>query len=368
MTRTKKNPAKKVPSAIESKVADIVNTQPQPIEQMTSVTEPTTNENELKSEESIPDRPILTLKSNAQPESETLPNSQNTTPETTLAQSHVVTMPMITWHQAQGTWHSIGEAVVGLQHRDKQLPCQDAVSCSDSPRVCLVVCDGAGSAAVSELGANAVAIGIQRLIHSLEEEWADLLDYADEINQDLLRRHVRVLLRHAKGLLVDLVQQHRREIRDFRCTLLVLIVGKSRMCWLKVGDGALVVEKIQSTKNEAGEAILTPFLHSLGLVGKGEFANQTTFIDSHLTMSDVQFGVEDSTNMTGLAAMSDGAAEKLVATNGQKVSGQISQWFNDLRLQKLARRDLSKMFYSESFVRGSTGDDCSIALAAKALQ
>lgn len=275
-----------------------------------------------------------------------------------------------TWCANQYEWQTMAEAVVGLQHRDHQLPCQDAVSCAHHPRTCLVVCDGAGSAAVSELGAQALAVGMQRLLHSLEYDWIDLLDNTATIHEDQTRRMVRLLLRHAKGLLQDLAQLHRRDVRDFRSTLLMLVMGKEHLLWLKVGDGALIIEKIQQHKllDEHNQPQLQPVLTTLGGLGKGEFANQTTFIDDSLLMSNVQFGVESSTDITGVAAMSDGAAEKLVSVDGLNVSGQLSQWLNALRLQKLTRRELTQAFYSERFVRGSTGDDRSIALASTRLK
>ncbi|MBE0508758.1 MAG: hypothetical protein IBX50_18900, partial [Marinospirillum sp.] len=62
--------------------------------------------------------------------------------------------------------------------------------------------------------------------------------------------------------------------------------------------------------------------------------------------------------------MSDGAADRLVANDGSKVSSQISGWLHDLRQGKLKRRALTRLFYSDAFTQGTTGDDASLALAA----
>jgi hypothetical protein len=94
------------------------------------------------------------------------------------------------------------------------------------------------------------------------------------------------------------------------------------------------------------------------------FANQTTFVDDRLSMQDVQWGMHSSVGVSGLAAMSDGAAEKLVSNNGRMVSGQISRWLEGVREQTLRRRDLTQAFYSDRFNQQSTGDDRSIALLA----
>lgn len=281
--------------------------------------------------------------------------------ETPIVQTQAFTQWCVPNSQAS----VLAEAVVGLSHRDKSLPCQDAVACQHLPRICLLVCDGAGSAAVSEFGSNALVQGLSVLSHSIESLWVDLLDKTAQ-DELLLERMVRIILRHAKQTLEQLVVQHRRDIRDFRSTLLMLVMGKQHLFWLKVGDGALVFEQIEHrytvpTNQTDG---FYPVLTVLGELGKGEFANQTTFIDNQLKLSDVQYGLQASAFITGLAAMSDGAAEKLVSFNQQQVSGRVSQWLDALRQQQLTRRALTQAFYGEDFNKNSTGDDRSIALAA----
>jgi len=208
---------------------------------------------------------------------------------------------------------------------------------------------------------------LSRLVYTLELQFVQLLDQADPMpDDDFARQMVRSLMRHAKGILQDLAAQHRREVRDFRSTVLLAVVGKKRWLWLKVGDGAVVMERIEQrhTASRSGEMMLSlhPVLCSLGEVGKGEFANQTTFVDDALNMNDVQWDLLPSEGLTGVAVMSDGAAEKLVSNDGQTVAGLTSQWFDLLRQQVLRRRDLTQAFYSERFVKGSTGDDRCVAL------
>lgn len=274
------------------------------------------------------------------------------------------------WCHTTGEWHALAEAVVGLAHRDAKvaLPCQDAAIAQAGARPLLIACDGAGSAAVSELGSQALTVGLSRLVHTLEVQFAQLLDQSDTMDDDFARQMVRTLMRHAKGVLQDLAAQYRREVRDFRSTVLLAVIGKKRWLWLKVGDGAVVMERIEQRHSMAasGERMTTlhPVLCSLGEVGKGEFANQTTFVDDALNMNDVQWDLLPSDGLTGVAVMSDGAAEKLVSNDGRTVAGLTSQWFDLLRQQALRRRDLTQAFYSERFVKGSTGDDRCVALLA----
>lgn len=269
------------------------------------------------------------------------------------------------WCDHTGQWDGLAEAVVGLHHRNAQpaLPCQDATLVQTHPRPVLVVCDGAGSATMSEYGAQALTIGLGRLAATLELPLLTLLD-TPAADDDQARQMVQMILRHGKGVLQDIAQQHRREVRDFRSTVLMVMVGKQRLLWLKVGDGAIVLEQIQQQFDSSDHVTCQPVLSCLGDVGKGEFANQTTFIDEHLTMQDVQWGMSSVEGISGIAAMSDGAAEKLVSNNGCVVAGLVSRWLDGVRQKTLHRRDLTQAFYSERFTQGSTGDDRSIALLA----
>lgn len=288
------------------------------------------------------------------------PNRQTTEPQEPAAPPAFVL-------SGQRSWQCAHEAVVGLSHRNANppLPCQDAALSRCQPRPTLLVADGAGSAAVSEVGAHAVITATARLLHTLEKQVASLLDEpvtAQELASHGLnaRNFALLLVKHAKGVLDDLAEQHRRSARDFRCTLLMIVAGEARALWLKIGDGALVFER----RSWLADGSLQAELHTLGAPGKGEFANITQFIDDRLSPADVQSGLLELQDITGLAAMSDGAAEKLIAQDGSRVARQLGHWMEALRQGKLPRRDLTRSFYSEAFCTGTSGDDCSIGILA----
>ena len=273
--------------------------------------------------------------------------------------------PALTACEPDQHWQACYEAVTGLAHRDANppLPCQDSALALNSSRPIVIIADGAGSSAVSELGSQAVTTGLARLLNTLERQVVQLLDQPQNSSSEEVRSFALLLVKHAKGILDDLAVQHRRPQKDFRCTLLLAIQGKAQLLWLKIGDGALVIETLQQ---DAGK--LLPTLTTLGRVGKGEFANATTFIDDHLQPTDVQIGSCSSAHITGFAAMSDGAADRLVANDGSHVSPQISDWLNKLRHGNLKRRELTRLFSSEHFTHGTTGDDASVALCASGLK
>ena len=249
---------------------------------------------------------------------------------------------------------------MGLSHLNQKiaLPCQDSVKATLTPRPILIACDGAGSSALSEVGSNALCVQLTRLCQSIEPFIGLFLD-TSEPAQDL-KLLVRVIIRHAKGVLQDLSEQYRREIKDFRSTLNFALVGKERILWIKVGDGEIIQQYIYYDVTEPEN--ITYKLSCIGEQAKGEFANQTLFIDDKLQFDDVQWGELSYHETHGLALMSDGASEKLVSNKRDKVAEQINQWLDNLRKQKLKAGDIAKRFYAEDFNQNSTGDDRSITL------
>ncbi|WP_111412815.1 protein phosphatase 2C domain-containing protein [Billgrantia lactosivorans] len=267
-------------------------------------------------------------------------------------------------------WSALSVATAGLAHLESQppLPCQDAAGSVSAPRPALALADGAGSSPASDLGARTLVVAMLRLADTLGTQLGWLLDADAEPDPEAVRQVASLLVRHARGTLDDLAVEQRRPVRDLRGTLLFVVAGRSRLLWLKVGDGEIVLERAVPCEAENGEPALAPHLSTLGERGKGEFANQTVFVDERLSFEQVQYGCETMAALTGMAVLSDGAAEKLVSLDGGQISGQLSLWFDDLRQGRLRQRDLVRRFYAESFCRGTGGDDRSIALLARELE
>ena len=77
-----------------------------------------------------------------------------------------------------GNWIAADAAVVGSAHLrgNPPKPCQDAALADSAGRALIVLADGAGSAAVSHLGAAAVIAGVRRLCRTLAGEVTATLD------------------------------------------------------------------------------------------------------------------------------------------------------------------------------------------------
>ena len=250
-------------------------------------------------------------------------------------------------------WMAADAAVVGTAHlrTSPPKPCQDAALADSGKRALAILADGAGSAAVSHVGAAAVVVGVRRLCRTLEGDLATALDL-EVVTPDLAETVARRIVAHAKGLLDDLAEIHLRGPEDFRCTLLVWLSGRRRALWLKVGDGALVAEA-------DGEC------RCIGPAGKGEFANQTCFIGPRLEESQWAWGEIDAIKLSGLVAMSDGAAERLVAGDASRVSPAIGKLLRGATEGQVGRREVFGLLAEADFWKGTSGDDKSLALIAR---
>lgn len=305
-------------------------------------------------------RPASALPSRAKRTLLRLPAKARQTP---AAPNAPVALPSVSLQ----SWQLTGAAITGLAHWQKQLPCQDAVRWSQQPRPVLVLADGAGSAAVSELGAQALTQGMLRFITSLEDEVSAWLDqeHSPEALHTLQASWRQRLLRHAQGLLHDLADNQRRSVRDVRATLQMAVLGQKHCFWWQVGDGAIVVQE-PTVAPDAPPDAPTSSLRVLGSSQqtKGEFANQTCFVDA-ACLDDVQCGHLATHHTLGWVLMSDGGAEKLVAHDASRVAARLGQWLERTAQRKLSPQDLAVAYHDASMWQRTTLDDRAIVLARR---
>jgi len=250
-------------------------------------------------------------------------------------------------------WQAVGESVVGLAHRRGAVPtvCQDAHYLDTSERLIATVCDGAGSSVLSEVGSQQMSQSIVRLMYSLEPVLTSMLDTYDDLK--LGNKVAEIIYRYAIRLLQDIARNNKRETRDFRTTLLLIVTGKENTFWYKIGDGEIVIE-------DKGK------LSCVGKSIKGEYSNETVFVDQSLKRDDVQYGLLESAFLSGIALMSDGGAERLISSSDRsKVAPKLSAYFDLLRNSKLPREELYKFLTDYETWRGTTHDDKTLLVAAR---
>ncbi len=135
-------------------------------------------------------------------------------------------------------WKHLGESVIGTSHRATGTPCQDAhrllvLDHVGGPILIATVADGAGSAALAELGAQtACEVLRDAVVRTLTERSAlDSLEPAD----------VRAWFLAARSDLCRIAREREAAPRDLACTALLAVLGPERALFGQVGDGAIVV-------------------------------------------------------------------------------------------------------------------------------
>lgn len=249
-------------------------------------------------------------------------------------------------------WLAVAQAVMGYRHSVTEQPCQDAASAQTRLRPIVVNCDGAGSAKLSHLGSTALSQQLQRLFMTLEPLFEQWLDTKEIDIEAVSERLANIIARHSKGSIKDIATHWQQPEAAFRSTLLVAIMGKYHHFWLQIGDGYLL-RRCEHDETHAWQVMAMP--------EKGEFANHTCFVDPALTMTHVHYGMASAEGISGLAAMSDGAAERLMNLQHHTSAPLVERFALSLSQQSL-QRALFEFLSDPSVWEKTSGDDKSISM------
>jgi len=252
-------------------------------------------------------------------------------------------------------WSVTFAKVTGTSHKKSGLPCQDdglwkVISGSDT--LVLVVSDGAGS---GQLTQHASGAAIRSCFYSLEAWVAKhrpltphalqcaAIQAADDVH-DLCR-----LFQKAKPGKVAL--------RDFACTLVLVVLSGSKLLMLQIGDGAVVIE------NSHGFRCLSP-------PPDREFANETEFLVTPQALAAPFTFEMDTADVKGVAVMSDGVQNiGLEYPNNTPYPGLFRPLFQTVgseRARPQAERDAALVsFLSGELVNESNDDDKTLILAIR---
>ncbi|UOE43381.1 PP2C family serine/threonine-protein phosphatase [Agromyces larvae] len=212
----------------------------------------------------------------------------------------------------------------------------------------LCLADGAGSAAHSELGAQAV----------VDEGCAALVERFDEFasRDDGVKVKLELLDRLVSKV-TNVADRHGLEVRDLASTFLCLAISGDRFLGAHIGDGVVGYLKDQSLK-----VISAP--------DNSEFANQTTFVTSGQAAESMRLFRGSLTGVTGFILMSDGTSDSLFDTRTGQLAGACAKLISAVgtapaRQSKNSeyRKRLRRIV--DITIRNATKDDCSIGILAQ---
>lgn len=250
------------------------------------------------------------------------------------------------------SWRTVGVSTQGGSHIKTGDPCQDAHRWRVLPCGTLVIAisDGAGTAALAEIGAGlAVTTALETVCSGLstaawedgtEEEWRELL--------------VRGLAT-ALDSLINEASTRQAALRDFACTLAVVVAKPGRMvAAIQIGDGAVVAQE------EDGEtfAVTRP--------APSEYLNETTFLISPDALASSSFALCRG-KIARLAALTDGLQMlALRMPNGDPHPGFFAPLFSFVASTGSAKKSETALraFLDSPRVRERADDDLTLFLAA----
>jgi hypothetical protein len=183
------------------------------------------------------------------------------------------------------SWKVISRSTVGTKHQKGQIPCQDYGNyglANDFDDVIVgAVADGAGSAKYSDVGSE---LAVETALFHLKEylkyfKETEQHDLQQPISEESARKVFARILKLVVDALAKKATNQGYSLKDLACTLLVFIATPNWIAAMQIGDGFIVVRKINSDY----QLLFQP--------DKGEYANVTTFVTSSNAESEMQVRV-----------------------------------------------------------------------------
>lgn len=239
------------------------------------------------------------------------------------------------------TWKVLTASVPGRGHIIKDIPCQDASVAVTNPRPALLVCDGRGSAKYSHLGAQAAIRAFAGLCYNIEPLLVKALDETNSVRWEELACIFYRSLANAQSCLAD---EYRTDRREFDFTANLAVAGKSRIGFMQIGDGAIVVSEGGATR-------------TLFSMDKGEFANQTEFIRLDGETGSFHQTALDANTVDAVAITTDGPQFLMFDQKNMTPGPVFGSILSDVRNEDFERQDILDYLTRKCWDNDSRGHD-----------
>lgn len=244
-------------------------------------------------------------------------------------------------------WQVVAASVTGTSHEKRSQPCQDAHCWRVLANGVLVaaVADGAGSAALAEVGAK---IAVEAVVETICQQ--DLQPESDDEWQVFLTASLQV----ARAAVEAEAATREVAARDLACTLIAVVATPELIAVAQIGDGAAV----------AGDSAGNPI--ALTVPPCGEYINETIFLISPNAIETAQFQVLRQ-QLPHLAVFSDGL--QMLALKIPEGTPHGPFFAPLFRFSGAAKEDADAKEQLESFLRSPrvserTDDDLTLLLAS----
>jgi hypothetical protein len=252
-------------------------------------------------------------------------------------------------------WTLAHGSVVGQSHLTKGLPGQDRyeiATSSDGRWVAAVVCDGAGSAARADEGAQIVAKYFSEELIKLS---ADIdKDGPGQWINDRIIECVLEVRRRIRGV------ARQDDLSEFHCTLVATLLSDAGGFAIQIGDGLIIGGKTQLDAYPEGDAISLDFISK---PENGEYVNETFFITEprwlkHIRISPI------SASCDWLMLATDGGAAYLLDAHDDVIASNFHRFLESLLVMDLKSAHVEDALNSKDILAVSS-DDKTIVFVSK---
>ena len=240
-------------------------------------------------------------------------------------------------------WKVLADSVIGTSHKTRNVPCQDAFRCwSCDGSLTISVCDGAGSATHSEVGATLVCDMLVR--------WREFV----ESNQITTREGILKIFGEAHNAVKRKAEELGVRPRELASTVLFAHMEPSQAIFAQLGDGAIVIGE-----QDAYRTVFWP--------EPTEYANMTDFITESGYESRIHVQHSQQT-ISEVAVLTDGlqrlALDFANRTPHKRFFQPFFQRMNSVTIVDELHEPFRGFLDSES-VNAKTDDDKTLILAVR---
>jgi hypothetical protein len=201
-------------------------------------------------------------------------------------------------------WRVVAASAIGTSHLKTDTTCQDAfahdVLGSECDIVVLIASDGAGSASHSDRGASLACSELLDCVRCFIDDGGQIGAISREV--------VHGWLESASMRIGHQAQLDELPVREYACTLLAAIVSATHVCFMQVGDGAIVIRP----RGDDWAYVFWP--------QHGEYINTTVFLTDPASLAGFEFSCREDA-VDEVAVFTDGIEALVLHYASQTVHG-----------------------------------------------
>lgn len=241
-------------------------------------------------------------------------------------------------------WNTIQCAVQGRGHVKSNIPCQDKTYfLSEKGTQVIALADGAGSAALSHIGAEYVS---RTICENLTDNFDSYFQENDGVA--IKRKIINDLVTGLKRVATE----NDCSIKDLASTLLMVAIKEDKYIIIHIGDGVIGYLKNGQLKIASHPE-------------NGEFVNTTVFVTSADVLVTMKILKGSLGNIDGFVLMSDGTESSFYNKKDKTLAPILKNLMEYTRILNVhcLESEIYKGF--EDVIKSNTTDDCSMILMVK---